>query len=194
MDGCRGAFRSSAAPWQSPAPARYATFDIPACGHSSAPLRAGGPRFALHPRLKFFSPLRGSSLFHIFTFSHFPLPCKKKRGAVAIRPRAAFFCVPFIGGEEEIRTPDPHVANVMLYQLSYFPNSLKRRILYHIPPFPARGYFFVLRFAPRSWTRMETPPVERRLARRFAKTLDEIRRVAEARRSSDVFEIALAVG
>ena len=25
------------------------------------------------------------------------------------------------GGEEEIRTPDPHVANVMLYQLSYFP-------------------------------------------------------------------------
>ena len=25
------------------------------------------------------------------------------------------------GGEEEIRTLDPHVANVMLYQLSYFP-------------------------------------------------------------------------
>ena len=29
------------------------------------------------------------------------------------------------GGEEEIRTPDPHVANVMLYQLSYFPKGLK---------------------------------------------------------------------
>ena len=27
----------------------------------------------------------------------------------------------FNGGEEEIRTLDPHVANVMLYQLSYFP-------------------------------------------------------------------------
>ena len=27
----------------------------------------------------------------------------------------------FTGGEEEIRTLDPHVANVMLYQLSYFP-------------------------------------------------------------------------
>ena len=27
------------------------------------------------------------------------------------------------GGEEEIRTLDPHVANVMLYQLSYFPMS-----------------------------------------------------------------------
>ena len=25
------------------------------------------------------------------------------------------------GGEDEIRTHDPHVANVMLYQLSYFP-------------------------------------------------------------------------
>ena len=25
------------------------------------------------------------------------------------------------GGEERIRTADPHVANVMLYQLSYFP-------------------------------------------------------------------------
>ena len=34
------------------------------------------------------------------------------------------FRVPLrIGGEEEIRTLDPHVANVMLYQLSYFPNS-----------------------------------------------------------------------
>ena len=29
--------------------------------------------------------------------------------------------VPGNGGEEEIRTLDPHVANVMLYQLSYFP-------------------------------------------------------------------------
>ena len=28
---------------------------------------------------------------------------------------------PVNGGEEEIRTLDPHVANVMLYQLSYFP-------------------------------------------------------------------------
>ncbi len=27
------------------------------------------------------------------------------------------------GGEEEIRTLDPHVANVMLYQLSYFPKG-----------------------------------------------------------------------
>ena len=36
------------------------------------------------------------------------------------------FCRPnaFLdGGEEEIRTLDPHVANVMLYQLSYFPMS-----------------------------------------------------------------------
>ena len=31
-----------------------------------------------------------------------------------------------LGGEEEIRTLDPHVANVMLYQLSYFPMSRKR--------------------------------------------------------------------
>ena len=30
-------------------------------------------------------------------------------------------CFSRIGGEEEIRTLDPHVANVMLYQLSYFP-------------------------------------------------------------------------
>ena len=32
--------------------------------------------------------------------------------------------LPFLkinGGEDEIRTHDPHVANVMLYQLSYFP-------------------------------------------------------------------------
>ena len=29
-----------------------------------------------------------------------------------------------IGGEEEIRTPDPRVANAMLYQLSYFPMKL----------------------------------------------------------------------
>ena len=35
------------------------------------------------------------------------------------------------GGEEEIRTPDPHVANVMLYQLSYFPNGWKTE--YSIP-------------------------------------------------------------
>ncbi len=27
------------------------------------------------------------------------------------------------GGAKEIRTPDPHVANVMLYQLSYRPMS-----------------------------------------------------------------------
>ena len=27
------------------------------------------------------------------------------------------------GGEERIRTADPHVANVMLYQLSYFPKG-----------------------------------------------------------------------
>ena len=26
-----------------------------------------------------------------------------------------------MGGAEEIRTPDPHVANVVLYQLSYRP-------------------------------------------------------------------------
>ena len=30
---------------------------------------------------------------------------------------------PKLGGEEEIRTLDPHVANVMLYQLSYFPKT-----------------------------------------------------------------------
>ena len=45
------------------------------------------------------------------------------------------------GGEEEIRTLDPHVANVMLYQLSYFPISKKRRVLYQIPVRKARGYF-----------------------------------------------------
>ena len=32
-----------------------------------------------------------------------------------------------LGGEEEIRTLDPHVANVMLYQLSYFPIRGNRR-------------------------------------------------------------------
>ena len=36
------------------------------------------------------------------------------------------------GGEEEIRTLDPHVANVMLYQLSYFPMGQKRRVIYQI--------------------------------------------------------------
>ena len=36
------------------------------------------------------------------------------------------------GGEEEIRTPDPHVANVMLYQLSYFPIRAKAT---HIIPY-----------------------------------------------------------
>ena len=34
------------------------------------------------------------------------------------------------GGEEEIRTLDPHVANVMLYQLSYFP--MQKRVYYTI--------------------------------------------------------------
>ena len=39
-----------------------------------------------------------------------------------IRLDESRFCVfREIGGEEEIRTLDPHVANVMLYQLSYFP-------------------------------------------------------------------------
>ena len=31
------------------------------------------------------------------------------------------------GGAEEIRTPDPHVANVMLYQLSYRPESCRKK-------------------------------------------------------------------
>ena len=41
-----------------------------------------------------------------------------KRGltAIAIRPRDKLG-----GGAEGIRTPDPYVANVMLYQLSYSP-------------------------------------------------------------------------
>ena len=46
----------------------------------------------------------------------------KKRGAPLISLGESRFSVsPKIGGEEEIRTLDPHVANVMLYQLSYFP-------------------------------------------------------------------------
>ena len=46
----------------------------------------------------------------------------KKRGAPLIllgESRFHRFCEN--GGEEGIRTLDPHVANVMLYQLSYFP-------------------------------------------------------------------------
>ena len=46
------------------------------------------------------------------------------------------------GGEEEIRTLDPHVANVMLYQLSYFPNPWKRRIVYQKPPCARKGVIF----------------------------------------------------
>ena len=45
------------------------------------------------------------------------------------------------GGEEEIRTLDPHVANVMLYQLSYFPIR-ENGAYYTIMDFlSARGYF-----------------------------------------------------
>ena len=50
------------------------------------------------------------------------VPSSNKKRAAAIRPKGASEFQP-IGGEEEIRTLDPHVANVMLYQLSYFPNS-----------------------------------------------------------------------
>ena len=48
------------------------------------------------------------------------VPKNKKRGAPSIMARAASVFHQN-GGEEEIRTLDPHVANVMLYQLSYFP-------------------------------------------------------------------------
>ena len=30
---------------------------------------------------------------------------------------------PLVGGPEEIRTPDPYIANVVLFQLSYRPRS-----------------------------------------------------------------------
>ena len=58
----------------------------------------------------------------ILDIFHGKPPLKKKRAA---RPqvhwaRAASSFSPN-GGEDEIRTHDPHVANVMLYQLSYFP-------------------------------------------------------------------------
>ena len=36
-------------------------------------------------------------------------------------PKTLYAAHKLNGGEEEIRTLDPHVANVMLYQLSYFP-------------------------------------------------------------------------
>ena len=43
------------------------------------------------------------------------------------------------GGAKGIRTPDPHVANVMLYQLSYRPVKVPRMIAKH---FPKRKHFF----------------------------------------------------
>ena len=46
----------------------------------------------------------------------------KKRGApLILLDESRFQRSSRIGGEEGIRTLDPHVANVMLYQLSYFP-------------------------------------------------------------------------
>ena len=49
------------------------------------------------------------------------------------------------GGEEEIRTPDPHVANVMLYQLSYFPKN-KTPIVYQMAGQNASGGILASRF------------------------------------------------
>ena len=46
------------------------------------------------------------------------------------RKKPSFFLPAFPnGGEEEIRTLDPHVANVMLYQLSYFPKKENAHII-----------------------------------------------------------------
>ena len=52
---------------------------------------------------------------------HFSVPEIKGGAAVKIRLGETRLTN---GGEEEIRTLDPHVANVMLYQLSYFPMRL----------------------------------------------------------------------
>ena len=68
-----------------------------------------------------------------------PLQKNKKSRAVALTESG--FLSLRDGGEEEIRTLDPHVANVMLYQLSYFPMSRKRRILYHILHPHCKGVF-----------------------------------------------------
>ena len=48
------------------------------------------------------------------------------------------------GGEEGIRTLDPHVANVMLYQLSYFPINEKNPLYYTISPMCAQPHFCLL--------------------------------------------------
>ncbi len=55
---------------------------------------------------------------------------KKYVSPVILRLKRILYCT---GGEEEIRTLDPHVANVMLYQLSYFPLFVKSKyIIYRI--------------------------------------------------------------
>ena len=47
------------------------------------------------------------------------------------------------GGEEEIRTPDPHVANVMLYQLSYFPKFTETALIISYSAISHKGEFCV---------------------------------------------------
>ena len=62
---------------------------------------------------------------HIVNYLVNPVKGEKKTETIknAARPKLdeSRFSVSASGGEEEIRTLDPHVANVMLYQLSYFP-------------------------------------------------------------------------
>ena len=58
---------------------------------------------------------------------HRKLGADGKGGAASVaRPRLED------GGEEEIRTLDPRVANAMLYQLSYFPKGLKDDMKYSV--------------------------------------------------------------
>lgn len=64
---------------------------------------------------------------------------KKKTRRVRMLDESRFQSFLPNGGEEEIRTLDPHVANVMLYQLSYFPKWRKRCIVYQITGGGARG-------------------------------------------------------
>lgn len=54
------------------------------------------------------------------------LPCVKK--LIAKKKRKSAQRTSLCGGDEGTRTPGPHVANVMLYQLSYIPIQVKRHL------------------------------------------------------------------
>ena len=80
------------------------------------------------------------------------------------------------GGAEEIRTPDPHVANVMLYQLSYCPMLRKLPKINHKPADFPESTNCLSAIAPGATAEATAPCfVKRRYNRMFSKDFKHFR-------------------